>query len=56
MFPRVAAAVGVKAIEQGLARTPLSRAELIDNATKMIRRAQKQTRVLMQEGVIAPPA
>jgi malate dehydrogenase (oxaloacetate-decarboxylating) len=56
VFPRVAAAVGVKAIEQGLARTPLSRAELIDNATKMIRRAQKQTRVLMQEGVIAPPA
>ena len=56
VFPRVAAAVGVKAIEQGLARTPLSRAELIDNATKMIRRAQKQTRVLMQEGVISPPA
>ena len=54
VFPRVAAAVGVKAIEQGLARNPLSRAELIDNATKMIRRAQKQTQVLMQEGVIAP--
>ena len=56
VFPRVSAAVGVKAIEQGLARNPLSRAELIDIATKMIRRAQKQTRVLMQEGVIGPPA
>jgi len=56
VVPRVAAAVGVKALEQGLARNPLSRAELIDNAGKMIRQAQKQTRVLMQEGVIAPQA
>jgi len=56
VVPRVAAAVGVKALEQGLARNPLSRAELIDNASKMIRQAQKQTRVLMQEGVIAPRA
>jgi len=45
-----------KAIAQGLARNPLSQTELIDNASQMIRRAQKQTRVLMQEGVIAPPA
>jgi malate dehydrogenase (oxaloacetate-decarboxylating) len=52
----VAAAVGLKAIEQGLARNPLSRAQLIDNATKMVRQAQKQTRVLMQEGIIAPQA
>lgn len=56
VVPRVAAAVGVKAIEQGLARHPLTRAELIDNATKMVRQAQKQTRVLMQEGIIAPQA
>ncbi|HET7007618.1 MAG TPA: NADP-dependent malic enzyme [Candidatus Binatia bacterium] len=55
VFPRVAAAVGMKAIAQGLARNPLSQTELIDNAGKMIRRARKQTRVLMQEGVIAPP-
>ncbi len=54
VFPRVAAAVGVKAIEQGLARNPLSRAELIENAARIIRRAQKQTRVLMDECVIAP--
>ncbi len=56
VFPRVAAAVGSKAIEQGLARNLLSRAELIDNATKTIFRAQKQTQVLMREGVIAPHA
>ncbi|HEX6768321.1 MAG TPA: NAD-dependent malic enzyme, partial [Candidatus Binatia bacterium] len=56
VVPRVAAAVGLKALEQGLARNPLSRAALIDNATKMVRQAQKQTRVLMQEGVIAPQA
>jgi hypothetical protein len=29
---------------------------LIDHATKMVRQAQKQTRVLMQEGIIAPQA
>jgi len=54
--PGVAAAVGITAIEQGLARNPLSRAELIDKAGKIIRRAQKQTRVLIKECVISPRA
>ncbi len=54
VFPRVAAAVGLKAIEQGVARKSLTQAELVEHATKIIQRAQRQTKVLMREGVIAP--
>ncbi len=54
IFPRVAAAVGLKAIEQGVARKSLTQAELVEHATKIIQRAQRQTKVLMREGVIAP--
>ena len=54
VFPRVAAAVGLKAIEQGVARKSLTQAELVEHATKIIERAQRQTKVLMREGVIAP--
>lgn len=54
IFPRIAAAVGLKAIEQGVARKSLTQAELVKHATKIIQRAQLQTKVLMREGVIAP--
>jgi malate dehydrogenase (oxaloacetate-decarboxylating) len=54
IFPRIAAAVGLKAMEQGLARKSLTQAELVEHATKVIHRAQRQTKVLMREGVIAP--
>jgi malate dehydrogenase (oxaloacetate-decarboxylating) len=54
IFPREAAAVGLKAIEQGVARKSLTKMELIENATKMIQRAQRQTSVMMREGIIAP--
>ena len=54
IFPRVAAAVGLKAIKQGVARKSLTQAELVEHATKIIERAQRQTKVLMREGVIAP--
>mgnify|MGYP001499070320 FL=1 len=56
IFPREAAAVGLKAIEQGVAGRSLTKMKLIENATKIIERAQRQTRVLMQEGIIAPSA
>ncbi len=56
IFPREAAAVGLKAIEQGVARKALSKMALIENATKMIQRAQRQTSVMMKEGIIAPSA
>jgi malate dehydrogenase (oxaloacetate-decarboxylating) len=54
IFPREAAAVGLKAIEQGVAKKALSKMALIENATKMIQRAQRQTSVMMKEGIIAP--
>jgi malate dehydrogenase (oxaloacetate-decarboxylating) len=53
VFPREAAAVGLKAIEQGVARKTLTKKELIDEATKIIGRAQRETKTLMEHGVIA---
>jgi malate dehydrogenase (oxaloacetate-decarboxylating) len=53
LFPRVAAAVGLKAIEQGVARKTLTENQLVDQATKIIARAQRETRTLMEQGVIA---
>jgi malate dehydrogenase (oxaloacetate-decarboxylating) len=55
VFAREAAAVGMKAIEQGLARVSKSRSELLENALSLIRRAREQTQVLMQDGFIRPP-
>ena len=54
VYPREAAAVGLKAIEQGLAQKSLTKAELIETAARIIGRAKRQTQVLMNEGVLAP--
>ena len=54
IFPREAAAVGLKAIEQGVAKRSLTKIELIESATRTIRRAQLETKTLMDHGVIAP--
>ena len=54
MFPREAVAVGMKAIEQGVARVTMSRDELYKMADERIREAREQTHVLMREGLIAP--
>ena len=53
VFPREAAAVGLKAIEQGVARKMMTKDELIENAARIISRAQKETKTLMEHGVIA---
>jgi malate dehydrogenase (oxaloacetate-decarboxylating) len=53
VFPREAAAVGLKAIEQGVARKIMTKEELIENASRIISRAQKETKILMEHGVIA---
>ena len=50
--PREAAAVGMKAIEQGITRQRMTRSELFTVASDTIRRAQEETRVLMASGVI----
>ncbi|MCJ7664012.1 MAG: NADP-dependent malic enzyme [Desulfobacterales bacterium] len=55
VFPREAAAVGIKAIEQGVARVKLSRDELYEKAARIIKRAREETALLMKEGLIPMP-
>ncbi|OGO35958.1 MAG: malate dehydrogenase [Chloroflexi bacterium RBG_16_57_11] len=52
VFPREAAAVGRKAIEQGLARIDMSYDELYAHAHKVIKRSRDMTHRLMEEGFI----
>jgi malate dehydrogenase (oxaloacetate-decarboxylating) len=54
VFPREAVAVGMKAVEQGLARVQLTRDELFDQASRKIREAREMVELLMREGAIAP--
>jgi malate dehydrogenase (oxaloacetate-decarboxylating) len=53
VFPREAAAVAIKAQEQGVARLVKSYEELYHHAHEIIRRSREQTRVMMDEGFIA---
>jgi len=52
VFPREAAAVAVKAQEQGLARVALTAEEEYEQAAAIIRRARELTRVMMEQGFI----
>ena len=52
VFPREAAAVGMKAIEQGIAKKVMSRDELYTTAEAIIRDAREAVKILMREGVI----
>lgn len=54
VFPREAAAVGMKAQEQGLALLTMTRQELYDKASATIQKARETTQLLMREGMIAP--
>jgi malate dehydrogenase (oxaloacetate-decarboxylating) len=54
VFPREATAVGMKAIEQGIAGIVMTREELYAKAEATIRRAREETACLMREGYIAP--
>ncbi|MCX6349148.1 MAG: malate dehydrogenase, partial [Candidatus Aureabacteria bacterium] len=54
VYPREAAAVGMKAIEQGVARKKATWEELFRNAETMIKRARDMTGMLMKEGFIPP--
>ncbi len=53
IYPRVAVAVGLTAIEEGLAAEPRSRQELKNQAETIINRAQAETETLMREGLIS---
>jgi malate dehydrogenase (oxaloacetate-decarboxylating) len=55
VFINEAVAVGLKAIEQGIARRVLSKEELRHEAEEKISHAQQETKILMREGHIAPP-
>ncbi|MCA9924566.1 MAG: NADP-dependent malic enzyme [Anaerolineales bacterium] len=54
VFAREAAAVGMKAQEQGVARLTKSYDELFEHALTMIGRSRNLTRMMMDEGFIAP--
>ncbi len=54
VFPRQAAAVAVKAVEQGIARLPTTYEEELERATQIIRTAHEMTEVLQREGFIPP--
>lgn len=56
VFPREAVAVGMKAIEQGIARKKLSRQELLERAEAIIKEARDKTKFLMKEGFIKKPS
>lgn len=55
VFVNEAVAVGLKAIEQGVARRILSKTELTKQAETMIKRARAEVEVLQKAGHIAPP-
>ncbi|TEU13089.1 MAG: NADP-dependent malic enzyme [Anaerolineales bacterium] len=54
VFPREAAAVALKAQEQGVARLSLSYEELLSKAQTIIRQAQDMTHFLMEKELIPP--
>lgn len=55
IFPREAVAVGLKAIEQGVARLDIPREELYKMAEKTIKKAREEVQLLMREKFIADP-
>ena len=52
VFPREAAAVAMKAQEQGVARLTMSYEELFENARTVIKRSRDLTHMMMSEGYI----
>jgi malate dehydrogenase (oxaloacetate-decarboxylating) len=55
VFPREAAAVAVKAVEQGVARVNLTWDEAFETATQKIKHAREQADILMESGSIPMP-
>jgi malate dehydrogenase (oxaloacetate-decarboxylating) len=55
VFPREAAAVAMKAQEQGIARLSLTYEALLDHARSIIKRSRDLTHSMMSEGFIAEP-
>jgi malate dehydrogenase (oxaloacetate-decarboxylating) len=55
VFPKEAASVAMKAIEQGLARIECTYEEEFQRASKIIKRSRDMTKRMMEEGFIAEP-
>ena len=53
VFPREAAAVAAKAVEQGIARRPMDRFTVHEHAVQLIKRARDLNRMMMDKGFIA---
>lgn len=54
VYPREAVAVGMKAMEEGVARIKMSRQELYERAESIIKRAREMTKDLMRLNYIPP--
>jgi malate dehydrogenase (oxaloacetate-decarboxylating) len=54
IYPRVATAVGMKAIEQGVAKQVMTEQELFDKSSAIIKNARESARMLMDSGMIPP--
>jgi malate dehydrogenase (oxaloacetate-decarboxylating) len=54
VFPHVAAAVGLAAQKESVARIHSTYQQLYDNATEMIKRSREMTRLMMRDGLIPP--
>jgi len=52
VFPREAVAVGMKAIQQGIARIKLSKEEIYEKALEIIKESRNKTKNLMKQGFI----
>jgi malate dehydrogenase (oxaloacetate-decarboxylating) len=52
IFPREAVAVGLKAIEQKVARVEMTKEQLFERASTIIDRARREVDVLMEKGLI----
>lgn len=55
VFPREAAAVAMKAIEQGLARKTVTYEEELEHAKRIIKRSRDLTKTMMEDGFIPEP-
>jgi malate dehydrogenase (oxaloacetate-decarboxylating) len=55
VFPREAVAVGLKAIQQGIARKKMSRQSLYEHAMEIIKNARDETKMRMDQGFIQDP-
>jgi malate dehydrogenase (oxaloacetate-decarboxylating) len=55
VFPREAAAVAVKAVQEGVAQRPMTYDEEFQNAAEIIRRSRNLTQKMMADGFIIDP-